>query len=190
MSELEPLRTTPARTAKMMAIMLGICIVGGVIFFVLWDYWISEMAPIVAIMEEQRMAAMEGNMFVQGVFSGVEIPVDLVFVEADNFIDFSFNEVLGEPGANPTIEANVGDKLIINVLHDGVSFHSFGITPQTEGISPLVEGTEIGTATAPLTRGQSGTIEFVPNEPGTYYYICTVAGHREQGMVGEIIVAE
>ena len=35
-------RTSPERTIKMMAIMLGICIVGGVIFFGMWDYWISE----------------------------------------------------------------------------------------------------------------------------------------------------
>ena len=40
----------------------------------------------------------------------------------------------------------------------------------------------------PLKPGESGTSEFVPAEEGTYYYICTVPGHREQGMVGEIIV--
>ena len=38
-------RTTPARTGKMMIIMLGICIVGGAIFFGMWDYWISETSP-------------------------------------------------------------------------------------------------------------------------------------------------
>ena len=43
-------RTTPARTGKMMIIMLGICIVGGAIFFGMWDYWISEPAPVVAMM--------------------------------------------------------------------------------------------------------------------------------------------
>ena len=43
-------RTTPARTGKMMAIMLGICIVGGGIFFLNVDYWISEPAPVVAMM--------------------------------------------------------------------------------------------------------------------------------------------
>jgi len=37
--------TTPERTAKMIAIVLGLCIVGGVIFFVMWDYWISSPPP-------------------------------------------------------------------------------------------------------------------------------------------------
>ena len=31
--------------------------------------------------------------------------------------------------------------------------------------------------------------EFIAGEEGTYYYICTVPGHRDQGMVGEIIVS-
>ncbi|MGY5142229.1 MAG: plastocyanin/azurin family copper-binding protein, partial [Nitrosopumilus sp.] len=39
-----------------------------------------------------------------------------------------------------------------------------------------------------LKAGQSGSSEFIAGEEGTYYYICTVPGHREQGMVGEIIV--
>ena len=43
-------RTTPARTGKMMIIMLGICIAGGGIFFSMWDYWISQPAPVVAMM--------------------------------------------------------------------------------------------------------------------------------------------
>ena len=40
-----------------------------------------------------------------------------------------------------------------------------------------------------LKPGESGTAEFIAGEEGTYYYICTVPGHRDQGMVGEIIVS-
>jgi uncharacterized cupredoxin-like copper-binding protein len=36
--------------------------------------------------------------------------------------------------------------------------------------------------------GKSSTIEFTPLEPGTYTFFCTVEGHRESGMVGELIV--
>jgi len=43
-------RTTPARTGKMMIIMLGICIVGGAIFFSMWDFWISQPPAVVAMM--------------------------------------------------------------------------------------------------------------------------------------------
>ena len=37
-------RTTPARMGKMMAIMLGICLVGGVIFFSMWTEAVKNFA--------------------------------------------------------------------------------------------------------------------------------------------------
>ena len=36
--------------------------------------------------------------------------------------------------------------------------------------------------------GESSTITFTPTLAGTYQYFCTVAGHKEAGMVGELIV--
>jgi len=46
----------------------------------------------------------------------------------------------------------------------------------------------VASPNSPLKPGEGGTSEFIPGEPGTYYYICTVPGHREMGMVGTIIV--
>ncbi|GJM40258.1 MAG: hypothetical protein DHS20C20_05400 [Ardenticatenaceae bacterium] len=34
----------------------------------------------------------------------------------------------------------------------------------------------------------SNTIEFTPSESGEYTYFCTVAGHKEAGMVGTLVV--
>ena len=31
-------RTSPARVGRMLAIMLGVCLIGGIIFFSMWDY--------------------------------------------------------------------------------------------------------------------------------------------------------
>lgn len=174
-------RTSPGRTVKMMAIMLGICIAGGAIFFGMWDYWISEPAPVVGMMNQEETSG-------QGVATGQTINVDLTFVESDDFRTLAFNALPGEPGNNPTIEANVGDKIVFNVDNGGVSFHSFGVTAQEEGFSGIIPGTEIGSASNPLKAGEGGTSEFVPSEEGTYYYVCTVPGHREQGMVGKIVV--
>lgn len=33
-----------------------------------------------------------------------------------------------------------------------------------------------------------GTLTFTPSKPGTYEYYCTVAGHKEAGMVGTLTV--
>jgi len=175
-------RTTSARTGKMMAIMLGICIVGGVIFFAMWDYWISEPPPVVAMM------AGEPDHAAPAAQTGQTITQDLSFVESSDFRTLAFNALPGEPDNNPTINMNVGDKIMFNVVNDGVSFHAFGVTKDTEGFGGIIPGSEVASPSNPLKAGESGTAEFIAGEEGTYYYICTVPGHREQGMVGEIIV--
>ena len=175
-------RTTPARTGKMMAIMLGICIVGGVIFFAMWDYWISEAPPVVAMM------AGDKDLAAPAAQTGKTITQDLVFVESSDFRTLAFNALPGEPDNNPTINMNVGDKIIFNVDNAGKSFHAFGVTKDTEGFGGLIPGSEVASPSNPLKPGEAGTAEFIAGEEGTYYYICTVPGHREQGMVGEIIV--
>jgi nitrite reductase (NO-forming) len=43
-------------------------------------------------------------------------------------------------------------------------------------------------ATKVITNGQTDTIEFVANKAGTYEYYCSVGQHRQQGMVGSLIV--
>ena len=176
-------RTSPERTYKMMAIMLGICIVGGGIFFGLWDYWTS-MPPMIMGQDAEDHGAAPATA------SGVEIPASLSFVESSDFRTLAFNALPGEAGNNPTIMANVGDKIVFDVINDGVSFHAFGVTAAEDGFEGIFPGSEIASATSPLKAGEGGTSEFIPTEPGTYYYICTVPGHRMQGMVGEIIVGE
>jgi plastocyanin len=177
----EPIfRTSPQRTARMMAIMLGICIVGGVIFFGMWDYWISGVAPVAA--------SRQGEVAAPVAPTGKEIPVSLKFIESSDFRTLAFNALPGDPNNNPTINAEVGDKIIFNVENAGKSFHSFGVTKEAEGFSGIVPGSDIRSASNPLKPGEGGQSEFIPSEEVVYYYICTVPGHREMGMVGKIIV--
>jgi len=176
-------RTTPARTGKMMAIMLGICLVGGVIFFSMWDYWTSTPAAVVA-----KMAGESEHNLAPSVATGKHIATTLNFIESSDFKTFAFNALPGEEGHNPTINANVGDEIVFSVANGGKSFHAFGVTKAEEGTAGIISSSAIKTPSNPLKPGESGTSEFIPSEEGTYYYICTVPGHREQGMVGEIIV--
>ena len=176
-------RTSSSRVGQMLAIMLAICIVGGVIFFTFWDYWISEPAPVVAMMAGEKTHAGPATA------TGQTITQDLSFLESADFRSLTFNAMIDEPGVNPTIEMSVGDKVVFNVVNDGMSFHAFGVTQDTEGFSGVIPGSEIAAPTNPMKPGESGTSEFIAGEEGTYYYICTVPGHRDQGMVGEIIVS-
>ena len=176
-------RTTSSRVGKMLAIMLAICIVGGVIFFSMWDYWISEPPNVISV--------MAGDVDHSGPAeaTGITITQDLSFLESPDFRSLTFNAMIDEPGVNPTIEMSVGDKVVFNVVNDGMSFHAFGVTKDTEGFAGIIPGSEVAAPTNPLKPGESGTSEFIAGEEGTYYYICTVPGHRDQGMVGEIIVS-
>ncbi len=173
-------RTSPERTAKMMVIMLGISIAGGVIFFSMWDYWTSQ-PPAAGLGPVVELAA-------PAVATGKEIPVSLSFIESDDFRTLAFDALPGEEGNNPEILASVGDKIIFDVENGGKSFHAFGVTQEEEGFGGIFPGSEIASASNPLKPGEGGQSEFVPSEEGVYYYICTVPGHREQGMVGKIIV--
>ena len=175
-------RTSGERIAKMMAIVLGTCVVGGAIFFGMWDYWISSLAPVVTMRVPPEPIAPPV------VETGVEIPVTLSFIESPDFRTLAFNALPGDPDNNPIIEAQIGDKIIFDVVNDGVSFHSFGVTSEESGFSGVIPGTEVASASNPLKAGESGISEFIPAEEGIYYYICTVPGHREQGMVGKILV--
>lgn len=47
---------------------------------------------------------------------------------------------------------------------------------------------EIDGATSRVSPGESETIELTINEPGTYTFYCSVAGHRALGMEGELVV--
>jgi len=177
-------RTSPRRVAKMMAIMLGICLVGGTIFFGMWDYWISGVSP--------ASIARAGKVEITSpvVATGKEIPVSLNFIESSDFRTFAFNALPGEPDHNPTITAAVGDKIIFNVKNAGKSFHAFGVTQEDEGTGGIIPGSNIQSASNPIKPGQGGQSEFIPGKEGIYYYICTVPGHRAQGMQGQIIVGD
>jgi nitrite reductase (NO-forming) len=173
-------RTSARRTGKMMIILIGITIAGGLIFFSMWDFWICCPAPAAQTGVEATGAG--------AAMTGKEIPISLSFIESSDFRNLAFNALPGEPDNNPTIQANVGDKIFFEVVNDGRAFHSFGVTAQEEGFSGIISGSEIGSATSPLKPGEGGQSEFIPGEEGIYYYLCTVPGHRDQGMVGQIIV--
>ena len=175
--------TSPARVGRMLAIMLGVCLIGGIVFFSMWDYWISQPPPVVALMAGEKTHAGPTEA------TGQTITQDLSFLESADFRSLTFNALKDEPGVNPTIEMSVGDKIVFDVVNDGMSFHAFGVTQDTEGFAGIIPGSEIAAPTNPLKPGESGTSEFIAGEEGTYYYICTVPGHRDQGMVGEIIVS-
>ena len=79
-------------------------------------------------------------------------------------------------GFDIDLNFDVGNKIIFNVNSPGHPF-LIKLKPGT-GKKNLVEG-------ANNNGIAKGVIEWVPNEPGTYYYQCL----KHKGMVGKIIIS-
>ncbi|HET6457349.1 MAG TPA: hypothetical protein VFG24_00515 [Nitrosopumilaceae archaeon] len=135
-SDQEPpiLRTSTRRMGKMLAIIIGIQIVGALIFFVHYDFWNSYL-PIAGKLQEQGEHPPPGAT---GTFTGKEIDVPLKFVESPDFKNYGFNAPLGQTGANPEIDANVGDKIVFDVTNGGKTFHAFAVTDSESGPGPAI----------------------------------------------------
>jgi len=176
------LRTSPARVGKMLAIIIGLIVIGAAIFFANWDYWISSPPTV----SQPKQDTTKGS----AVATGKEIKVSLKFVESSDFRTLAFNALPGESGNNPEIQANVGDKISFDVTNAGKSFHSFGVLTNSEDLTTVISGTTVKDANNPLKPNEGGQSTFVPENSGTYYYVCTVPGHVQQGMIGKITVGE
>ncbi len=178
-------RTTPRRVGKMLAILIGIMVVGGIIFFANYPFWNSYL-PIAGRIQE---GITPGNGGGPVTSTGKTINISLKFVEAPDFKTYAFNALSGSD-RNPEIHASVGDKIVFKVTNGGKSFHAFAVTESKEGPGPAIDGTTVGTADNPMKPGSDGEATFVPSKAGEYYYICAVPGHRELGMEGKIEVSE
>lgn len=91
------------------------------------------------------------------------------------------------------ITVNVGQpiKLVLKnngtVLHDLVSMDAKVEVMEEHGAEHDMAGMET-TLHAAVEPGQESTIEFKATQAGTYTFNCSVAGHKEAGMVGKLIV--
>ena len=99
------------------------------------------------------------------------------------------------------IDATVGQPVQLTLENQGVLEHDFSIAeiPLSGEVVTLEEagemaGHDMGSMMeepdvhiAAPSGGQS-TIEFTPAVSGEYIYYCTVAGHREAGMEGVLVV--
>jgi uncharacterized cupredoxin-like copper-binding protein len=109
-------------------------------------------------------------------------------------VSVNLNEFAFEPG---TITVTAGQPVELTLVNDGAVEHDFAIEIiPAEDIS--TEGSMSGhdmsdehseftlhTATAP---GETSVLRFTPTQPGTYKIICSVPGHLDAGMTGELIV--
>jgi uncharacterized cupredoxin-like copper-binding protein len=101
----------------------------------------------------------------------------------------------------PQIELSLGQPLRLTLNNQGALVHDFSILKiPVEGevsgdttagnmaehnMSHMAETPEVHVS---AVADQSQTITFTPATVGEYEYFCTVAGHKEAGMVGKLVV--
>ncbi len=95
----------------------------------------------------------------------IEIPADAVTIDIGGH-NFEFDKT--------EIRVKEGDTVVINFTStDG--FHDWVVD-------------EFNAKTARVSTGNTASVAFVADKAGTYEYYCSVGTHRQQGMVGTLIV--
>jgi uncharacterized cupredoxin-like copper-binding protein len=78
-----------------------------------------------------------------------------------------------------TFEGKVGQKITFNLTNKGTVEHTLVIL-SLDGSQELAKVT-----TQP---GETKPLEFTPKDAGTYPIECDIAGHKEAGMTGQLVV--
>lgn len=99
------------------------------------------------------------------------------------------------------LEVVAGQPVRVTLRNNGVLEHDFSIMEMPHTGEVMAEEAEGGMAGHDMSdmsmnpeihvaspMGESLSVEFTPNTPGEYEFFCTVAGHKEAGMVGTLIV--
>lgn len=173
-------RTSRGRFGKGLAVIVIIMAIGAGIHVAYSDFW-NKYPPSNQV--TQAEGPREGP-----VLTGQTKEFTLTFVESADLRTLGFNKLPGEEGANPDLVVNLGDKVIIHAINGGIMPHAFGVVSNPEDPTTVLFNARIKSADNPILKGQEGTVEFIPDKAGEFYYICLVPGHPLQGMQGKFIV--
>jgi len=125
--------------------------------------------------------------------NGVLSTAEFTVIATDNVYD------------KPELEVLAGQPVYLTFRNEGSLIHDFTIASlpmDGEAITTVNEHDDLGdhehgaehaaaevdVHVAAAINGGSGVLQFTPTEPGTYEYYCTVEGHKEAGMVGQLVV--
>lgn len=99
------------------------------------------------------------------------------------------------------LEVMAGQPVKLTLRNEGALEHDFSIMEVPHTGEVMAEEAEHGMGGHDMSNmaidpeihvaapmGESLSVEFTPSTPGEYEYLCTVAGHKEAGMVGILVV--
>lgn len=84
-----------------------------------------------------------------------------------------------------------GSEVTVNFKNEGGLDHNFVLVSSSADPLTVTEANAIGGINAgTVSGGGETTLTFNAPPPGTYQYVCTIAGHAAGGMVGTMTVEE
>jgi FtsP/CotA-like multicopper oxidase with cupredoxin domain len=121
-----------------------------------------------------------------------ETPTKTVILYAGQVLSSNYGfgtEPTNITSPGPTLRFQTSDVVNLTLVNVDTVPHAFQITNAPRAGAAVVFGATIASVSNPLQPGESASVVFNPSNPGTsYYYICPVSKHVEQGMWGSIIV--
>ena len=108
----------------------------------------------VKIDSNSRLAAVQQLHQVQQLLAtGNKVEFTVSFVMSDDFKQYAFNALPGQPGSNSAITVKSGDTVTIHVKNASKSFHAFGVVTDPTDPSDVLWNSAVGTADNPLKPG-------------------------------------
>ncbi len=95
------------------------------------------------------------------------------------------------------ITLKAGDTVVLEVQNQGTVIHDLTVMKmpvqdekELAGAHHDMSGTDMKDVTVHVAveAGQTGKVQFRPNQAGTYTFLCTQPAHKESGMTGTIVV--
>jgi len=99
-----------------------------------------------------------------------------------------------------TLNVSAGQPVIISLQNTGAVEHDWSVheieisgeaksSGETSGSGHMMGGMgDEPKLHVAASAGGKATLTFTPSKPGTYEFYCTVAGHKEAGMIGTLTV--
>lgn len=120
-----------------------------------------------------------------------ESPTGYRRLSPESSAGFGFEvENITAPG--PTIRVTAGEEVTVTFRNEHYRYdepfsepHNFAVISEK---GELIPKPLWGSKTEDIMTGESDTVTFTPDTPGTYYYVCTIGDHRRHGMLGEFVV--
>ncbi len=104
-----------------------------------------------------------------------------------NSINMTISEFKFEPSS---FTVSAGKQVTVNLKNSGTVPHTFTLMSKpVNGAFSSADQANVLFDSGQIQPGASKTVTFTaPTSPGTYEYVCTVPGHLDSGMKGEMTV--